>query len=75
MFQIRVVLAALGVSALAGCATPTPEMIANNEPFEPQNRQTLAFNGKLDRYVVLPTVGAYFYVVPDPGRRGVHNLL
>jgi phospholipid-binding lipoprotein MlaA len=75
MFRLRVVFAVLGVSALAGCATPTPEMLANNDPFEPQNRRTLEINGKIDRYFVLPTVGAYFYVVPEGGRRAVHNLL
>ncbi len=75
MFGIRVLLAVLAVSALGGCAAPTPEMIANNDPFEPANRQTLALNGKIDRYFVIPTVGAYFYVVPDAGRRAVHNLL
>ena len=48
MFRLRVLLAILAVSALAGCATPTPEMIANNDPFEPQNRKTLEINAKIE---------------------------
>ena len=62
---------------LTGCATapPTPEEIANNDPYEQTNRQMLVFNGKIDRYVVVPSVAVYFVLVPDKGRRGVHNFL
>jgi len=62
---------------LAGCATtpPTPEMAANNDPYEPTNRAMLALNGKIDRYFVIPTVAVYFFLVPDPGRRAVHRFL
>jgi len=72
-------LAAVAVVAgwLAGCATtpPTPEMIAANDPWEPTNRATLKLNGKIDKYFVIPTVGIYFYLVPEGGRRAVHNFL
>src|ERR1700733_10055544 len=56
---------------LAGCATGprTPEQIANNDPYEPTNRDTLQFNGKIDHYVVIPTVGLYFLLVPETGRK------
>ncbi len=60
MFRVRVTLAVLAMSALGGCAAQTPEMIANNDPFEPSNRATLALNGKIDRHVVMPAVDAYF---------------
>ena len=69
----------LGLSAavLAGCATapPSPEALAANDPYEQTNRGTLKLNGKIDRYFVIPTVGVYFFLVPEGGRRGVHNLL
>src|SRR5215469_12033254 len=63
--------------ALTACATtpPTPEMIANNDPYEPTNRDTLKFNGKIDRYFVIPTVALYFVLVPEGGRRAVHHFL
>ncbi len=70
--QLVVVLCALWLGA---CSTPTPEMIANNDPYEPTNREVLKLNGKIDRYFVIPTVGVYFYLVNDSGRRAVHNLL
>ena len=62
---------------LAACATtpPSPEALAANDPYEQTNRQTLILNGKIDRYFVVPTVGVYFFLVPDGGRRGVHNFL
>jgi phospholipid-binding lipoprotein MlaA len=76
MFRLRIMLAVLAVTMLAGCATaPTPEMVANNDPWEPMNRQTLALNGKIDKYLVIPTVGIYFFIVPEDGRKAVHNFL
>jgi phospholipid-binding lipoprotein MlaA len=62
---------------LAACAAapPSPEALANNDPYEQTNRQTLILNGKIDHYVVGPTVAVYFIVVPPAGRRGVHNFL
>jgi phospholipid-binding lipoprotein MlaA len=62
---------------VTGCAStpPTPEEIANNDPYEQTNRQMLDFNGKLDRYVVVPSVAVYFVLVPEKGREGVHNFL
>ena len=62
---------------MTACASapPSPEALANNDPFETTNRQTLALNGQIDRYFVVPTVGLYFIAVPPGGRRGVHNFL
>ncbi len=63
--------------ALTACASApmTPEMIANNDPYEATNRETLKFNGKIDRYFVIPTVALYFVLVPEGGRRSVHHFL
>lgn len=65
------------VEGLAGCASAAPaaEALANNDPYEQTNRETLKLNGKIDKYFVVPTVGVYFLLVPEPGRRGVHNFL
>jgi phospholipid-binding lipoprotein MlaA len=69
----------LGLIALVltGCATapPSPEALAANDPYEQTNREMLKFNGKIDKYFVIPTVGLYFILVPEGGRRGVHNFL
>ena len=67
----------LGAALLTGCATtpPSPEALAANDPYEQTNRDTLKLNGKIDKYFVIPTVGVYFLLVPEGGRRGVHNFL
>lgn len=72
-------LAALWLLALTfgGCASgpPSAEALAANDPYEVMNRDTLKLNGKIDRYFVIPTVAVYFTVVPEGGRKMVHNLL
>ena len=62
---------------LTACASAPPSngALAANDPYEQTNRQTLIFNGKIDRYVVGPSVAVYFVLVPPAGRRGVHNFL
>ena len=69
-------IAVLGI-VLCGCAStpPSPEAVAANDPFEATNRDTFRFNQKLDKYFVVPTVGAYIYIVPEWGRNRVHNVL
>ncbi len=71
-------LCGMGLCAsLAACTTmpPSADALAANDPYEQINRETLKFNGQIDRYFVVPTVAAYFILVPETGRRGVHNLL
>jgi len=70
------VLVVCGLAAGA-CAygPPTRESLAARDPYEQMNRDTLKFNAKIDKYFVIPTVGLYFVLVPEPGRKGVHNFL
>lgn len=77
MRALRGVILGLCAAALTACAStpPTPEMLANNDPYEATNREVLKFNAKIDKYFVIPTVGLYFITVPPAGRRGVHNFL
>lgn len=77
MRGFKALIAGLCGLGLAGCASmpPTSEQIANNDPYEATNRDALVFNGKIDRYVVIPSVAVYFVLVPERGRRGVHNFL
>ena len=77
MTGLRVALLGLCGLVLAACSTlpPSPEALAANDPYEQTNRETLKLNAKIDKYFVVPTVGVYFILVPDAGRRGVHNFL
>jgi len=66
---------------VAGCATPPadPEARAiyeqNNDPLEPLNRQTLAFNEFLDHVLFRPIAKAYVFIVPEEGRSAVTHVL
>lgn len=71
------VLAAVAV--LTACASPpvaSQTAIEDaNDPLEPVNRGIFAFNRTLDGLILKPAAQIYRGVVPEPGRKGVHNLL
>jgi phospholipid-binding lipoprotein MlaA len=59
----------------AGCSTPNPEAVAQNDPYEKTNRDIFALNTALDRNVAKPIAKGYNYVLPEIVREGVHNVL
>jgi phospholipid-binding lipoprotein MlaA len=80
---LAVPVLALILMDLSGCATKPPaddpEAVAEyqqtNDPLEPTNRVFYAINDGLDTVILRPAAVAYRYVVPDPVRQGVHNVL
>ncbi len=66
---------------LSGCATkPTdPTALADyeqtNDPFQPANRFFYRIDNTLDAYTLKPVAQAYVWLIPLPGRTGVHNVL
>ena len=66
---------------LAGCAArPTdPASRADdqhaNDPYQPANRFFYRVDNTLDAYTLKPVAQAYVWLVPLPGRAGVHNVL
>ena len=77
------VLTSLIAAFLAGCATPPPaddpaavaDFKQTNDPLEPTNRVFYAINNGIDTVILKPAAEAYRYVVPNPVRDGVHNVL
>jgi phospholipid-binding lipoprotein MlaA len=75
------IAALVAASALAGCATPPSDPIEreqfvhNNDPLEPLNRKTFAFNQFVDHTVLRPVAEAYVAVLPDDARRAIHRVL
>ena len=79
-----ILLAACALMAsLTGCATPPPpddpEALADfrqtNDPLEPTNRVFYKINNGLDTVILKPAAQAYQYVLPEPVRTGIHNVL
>ena len=65
---------ALGL-VLGACSTPSPESLAQNDPWEKTNRDVFDFDVKLDHVVLRPVTKGYRAVVPEFARDGVHNFV
>ena len=71
-----------GLVVLAACATPPEddpialaEYEANNDPFEPLNREIFDINLFFDRILLKPAAQAYVWLFPVEFRDAVHNIL
>ena len=60
---------------LAACSTPSPESLAENDPWEATNRDTFSLNVWVEHEVAQPVVSAYRAVLPQPARDGLHNAV
>ena len=60
---------------LYGCSTPSPQSLADNDPFEKTNRDIFDFDVRVDHVVARPIAKGYRTVVPEPVRDGIHNAL
>lgn len=70
------VISALALAlALGACSTPSPESLAQNDPWEKTNRDIFDFDIKVDHAVARPIAKGYRDVVPEFARDGVHNFL
>src|SRR6185437_11324477 len=61
--------------SLGACSTPSPESLAQNDPWEKTNRDIFEFDVRLDHAVARPVARGYRDVVPEPVRDGIHNAL
>jgi phospholipid-binding lipoprotein MlaA len=61
--------------ALSACSTPSPDAVAQNDPWEKTNRDIFDFDVKLDHVVLRPVTKGYRTVVPEFARDGVHNFV
>ena len=68
-------LALAAVASLAGCVS-VPDNAGQDpsDPWETMNRNTFAFNQKLDTYVYRPVAKGYEYVVPEYARERIGNI-
>ena len=81
-FSFRVTAATI-VAMLGACAdrppASDPDAVAQynetNDPLEPTNRVVYRVNNALDTAVIRPAAQAYRFVLPQPVRNSVHNVL
>ena len=69
-------ISALALGLLLGaCSTPSPDSLAQNDPWEKTNRDIFDFDVKLDHTVARPIAKGYNEAVPQPVREGIHNAV
>lgn len=73
--RLPLVAVLAGCLALSACTTTDPQSLAQNDPFEPTNREVFAFSVALDKAVATPVAKFYRAAVPRPARQGVRNAL
>lgn len=71
----KILFTIAAVSTLAGCVS-VPENAGEDpsDPWETMNRNTFAFNQKVDTYVLKPIAKGYEYVVPEYARERIGNV-
>jgi phospholipid-binding lipoprotein MlaA len=55
-------------------AAETPGLLDANDPLEGMNRRIYVFNARFDRYLFLPAVRGYEFVLPQFARTGISNV-
>jgi phospholipid-binding lipoprotein MlaA len=74
-FSVPIVSVVALSLAVTGCSAPSPESLAQNDPWEKTNRDIFDFDVKLDHTVARPIAKGYIAVVPEPVRNGIHNAV
>ena len=69
------ILCLLAASFLCGCSTPSPQSLADNDPWEKTNRDIFAFDVWVQHNIARPVGKGYRAVLPEPARDGIHNLV
>lgn len=71
----KILLTMSAAAALSGCVTvPDNAGPDPSDPWEKVNRNTFAFNQKVDTYVLTPVAKGYEFVVPEYARERIGNF-
>jgi phospholipid-binding lipoprotein MlaA len=74
--RIFAMLAAMTAGlCLSACSTPSPDALANNDPYEATNREIFDLNLKIDSFTLRRAAENYNEFVPEPVRDSAHNVL
>ena len=71
----KILLTIAAAATLAGCAS-VPDNAGQDpsDPWEKLNRNTFAFNQKVDTYLIRPAAKGYEFVVPEYARERIGNI-
>jgi phospholipid-binding lipoprotein MlaA len=58
---------------LCACSTPSPQSLADHDPWEKTNRDIFTFDVWVEHNIAHPVNDVYRKVVPAPARKGLHN--
>jgi phospholipid-binding lipoprotein MlaA len=58
---------------LCACSTPSPESLAEHDPWEKTNRDIFTFDVWVEHNIGHPVDNVYRKVIPEPARKGIHN--
>ena len=75
MKSILPFLCLLAASFLCGCSAPSPQSLAEHDPWEKTNRDVFAFDVWVEHNIARPVDDGYRAVVPAFARDGIHNLV
>jgi phospholipid-binding lipoprotein MlaA len=76
MYRVKRNMRAFACAALVGLASAGLARAEEvYDPLEPANRAIFTFNEYADMLLIKPVAQAYDFVVPDPGKRAVTNVL
>jgi phospholipid-binding lipoprotein MlaA len=60
-------------ATLCACSTPSPQSLAEHDPWEKTNRDIFSFDVWVEKHIGQPVDDVYRKVIPEPARRGIHN--
>jgi phospholipid-binding lipoprotein MlaA len=60
-------------ATLCGCSTPSPQSLAEHDPWEKTNRDIFTFDVWVEKHIGHPVDDVYRAVLPEPARKGIHN--
>ncbi len=71
---VRIATALALSLALCACSTPSPQSLAEHDPWEKTNRDIFTFDVWVEHNIGHPVDDVYRAVLPAPARKGVHNV-
>jgi phospholipid-binding lipoprotein MlaA len=78
---LLIIINASWLATAGGCATVPRDPVAlatykaNDDPLEPLNRKTFAFNQGVDRLVLKPLAKGYVRAIPSKARNGISHFM